>query len=292
MRNIIKLFTMLLAVINIINAQVDKDTIEVGTGWNMIGSLSNGISSELIRTEPSDIIVSPFYGYNPGGGYEAKDTLKKGTGYWVKVSEDGLIIFRWLYENSCPGTPAVDYASKIYNTVQIGSQCWLRENLDVGVRINGISEQTDNSTIEKYCYNNDPSNCDKYGGLYQWQEVMQYTTAEGAQGICPPSWHVPTYAEFQTLSTNVGNDGNALKAVGQGRGDGVGTNTSGFTALLVGYRNLDGSFLGLSDVTFIWSSTAGIMTSKELMSLIDNSSMISIYGESPEGGFSVRCIKD
>ena len=65
--------------------------------------------------------------------------------------------------------------------MQIGSQCWLRENLDVGTMVLGAQEQTDNGTIEKYCYDDNPANCATYGGLYQWNEAMQYdTTARGA----------------------------------------------------------------------------------------------------------------
>ncbi|HSL89900.1 MAG TPA: hypothetical protein VK870_11395 [Ignavibacteriaceae bacterium] len=55
----------------------------------------------------------------------------------------------------CPGTPTVTYAGKTYNTVQIGNQCWLKENLDVGNMIIGSLNQFDNGIIEKYCYNND-----------------------------------------------------------------------------------------------------------------------------------------
>ena len=58
---------------------------------------------------------------------------------------------------------------------------------------------TDNGTMEKYCYNNEPDSCTKYGGLYQWDEMMQYTTQQGVQGICPPGWHLPTDEEWKVL---------------------------------------------------------------------------------------------
>src|SRR5664280_2936541 len=142
-------------------------------------------------------------------------------------------------QNPCPGTPTVDYGGKTYNTVQIGTQCWLKENLDVGTMIHGIDTAKNNGIIEKYCFNDDPATCTAYGGLYQWNEAMQYVTTEGTKGICPSGWHIPTNAEFQTLGTTVSNDGNALKAVGQG---GTSTNTSGFSALLAGYRVYEGYF--------------------------------------------------
>ena len=83
---------------------------------------------------------------------------------------------------------------------------------------------------------------------------MQYVTTEGAQGICPTGWHIPTYDEFETLKDAVGGSGNALKAIGQVTGSGVGTNTSGFSALLAGARYGYGNFAHLSDYTRFWSS--------------------------------------
>jgi len=94
--------------------------------------------------------------------------------------------------NCQPFTDARD--GKTYNTVLIGTQCWMRENLNIGTRIDGSQNQTDNGTIEKYCYDDLESNCDIYGGLYQWDEAMQYVTTQGVQGICPAGWHLPTDA--------------------------------------------------------------------------------------------------
>ncbi|MDR3668834.1 MAG: FISUMP domain-containing protein, partial [Ignavibacteriaceae bacterium] len=74
-------------------------------------------------------------------------------------------------QKACKGIDIVNYSGQKYTTVQIGNQCWLKENLNVGVMINGSSEQTNNGIIEKYCYQNDPANCIKYGGLYQWNEA-------------------------------------------------------------------------------------------------------------------------
>ena len=73
---------------------------------------------------------------------------------------------------------------KIYNTVQIGCQCWMKENLDVGTRIDAPTDQSDNpgaNFIEKYCYDNDPDNCTQYGGLYQWDEMMGYNPSDGCK---------------------------------------------------------------------------------------------------------------
>ncbi len=254
---------------------VHRDTINVSAGWNMIGSLTEIIHVNMVVTEPPGIIVSNFFNYVPQSGYEASDTIKPGVGYWVKVSQNGSIILS--AGPPCPGLPTVTYAGKVYNTVQIGTQCWLKENLNVGTMIIGSANQTNNDTIEMYCYNDDPTNCNTYGGLYQWNKAMQYTTAEGAQGICPSGWHIPTYAEFQTLYTAVSGDGNALKAIGQGTGGGAGTNTSGFSALLAGYRNYDGYFNHLGYNALFWGSTEGYPMGADLMYLSYYYSSILLY---------------
>ena len=186
------------------------------------------------------------------------------------------------------GTSTIIYAGKTYNTVLIGSQCWLKENLNVGTRINGSSNQTNNSTIEKYCYNDLESNCNTYGGLYLWNEAMQYVTTPGTQGICPPGWHIPTKAELQTLASAVGNDGNALKAVGQG----TGTNTSGFSALLAGYRSSSGSFGHLGSYASFWSSTVYNASNAYTLFLTSYDSTISFPYDGKDFGFSVRCLQD
>jgi len=79
----------------------------------------------------------------------------------------------------------------------------MAENLNIGSIIQNLDEMTDNGVIEKYCYNNEPSKCNQYGGLYQWNEVMQYTTTSGVQGICPEGWYIPTDDEWKILEGTV-----------------------------------------------------------------------------------------
>jgi len=188
------------------------------------------------------------------------------------------------------------YGGEEYPTVKIGSQCWFQKNLNIGIRIASSSNQEDNSTIEKYCYNDYDSTCTTYGGLYQWDETMQYSTTPGVQGICPEGWHIPTAAEFETLQIAVSNDGNslhsdgnALKAIGQGTGEGVGTNTSGFSAILAGYGH-SGHFGNLDLMAFFWSSNDGGDPSGALYLGLGKLSIL--YGNEKEDGFSVRCLKD
>lgn len=83
-------------------------------------------------------------------------------------------------------------------TVQIGNQVWMKQNLNVGVMIQGSQNQTNNNVVEKYCYENNEYNCSQFGGLYQWDELMQYL-ATSPKGLCPNGFHVPTNAEYNAL---------------------------------------------------------------------------------------------
>ena len=278
--------------IPITGTHLSIDTIQVQTGWNIIGSLSSPITINSIQTIPPGIISSNYFDYKPGVGYQPTDTLKPGKGYWVKVTQSGTIIL--ISVGPCPGTPTVTYAGKTYNTVLIGNQCWLKENLNVGTMIDSLQNQTDNNIIEKYCYRNDSANCNTYGGLYQWNEAMQYINSSGFQGICPDSWHIPTNEQIQTLLTGVNNNSNPLKAIGQGTGSGAGTNTSGFTALLSGVRIPDNQFYYINYLTLFWSSNKdlNVDTIAFNFQLWSDSWNTSRGFTNQNFGFSVRCLKD
>jgi uncharacterized protein (TIGR02145 family) len=209
----------------------------------------------------------------------------------------------------CPGEPTVLYEGRTYHTVLIGNQCWLRENLNVGTRIDGNQDQTNNvptNIIEKYCYDNLEANCDADGGLYQWAEALQYQNGatnisspdppftENVQGICPPGWHVPALIEFQTLASAVNNDGNSLKREDQAIGlIGQGTNTTGFSAILAGGRYVGGEtyyFLGVE--TVFWSATEDFLSYANNRVLSDASSEFPLGEFYKFAGFSIRCLKD
>ena len=202
---------------------------------------------------------------------------------------------------------AILYGGDVYPTVQIGSQCWFQRHLNIGTRIASSSDQTNNGTIEKYCYNDLDANCRTYGGLYQWAEAVQYengasnTTSPNpafsgnVQGICPAGWHIPTLTEFETLIANVSEDGDALKAVGEYDVGEVteATNTSGFSALLAGCRQSDGSCVSAGIVAFIWSTAEYSATFANTMNLNYHGGYINTTNYNKGGyGLIVRCLKD
>ena len=181
-----------------------------------------------------------------------------------------------------------------YKTVKIGDQTWMKENLNVDHYRNGdvipeVQEgEWSNLTTGAWCYYNyDPANGKKYGKLYNWYAVND------PRGLAPKGWHIPTLKEFETLVATVHQDGNALKAVGQGYGNGVGTNTSGFSALLAGCRFSSIHFGRLGYVAaFFWSSTEDSTDIAYSFGLSNNGSDVSLFGIGKEYGFSVRCVKD
>ena len=198
----------------------------------------------------------------------------------------------------CPGIPTVTYAEQVYNTVFIGSQCWLKENLNVGTMINGSEDMSDDGVIEKYCYDNNPVNCDEYGGLYQWNEMMQYTTTQGVQGICPSGWHLPTDDEWTILTDFLGGSGVAggkMKEAGTVHWNSPNTgatNESGFTALPGGRRSGSGSFYDLGYYGYFWSSTELDTNYAWYRYLYYGDDGVDRNYGHKGNGFSVRCLQD
>lgn len=238
--------------------------------------------------------------------------IKQGTGttYSVTSTVDEITFLNTTTTPFVCGD-VILYGGETYPTILIGSQCWFQKDLNIGTRIDSSLNQTSGNGIEKYCYRGNDANCTTYGGLYQWAEAVQYQNGAtntgllpspftgNVQGICPPGWHIPTKAEFETLIATVNNDGNALKAAGQGGEDfffdtdGSGTNTSGFSALLAGYRYVSGIlFINLGDYTYFWSSTEYDATAANNMDLSFGNSSIFLPDYAKEFGFSVRCLKD
>jgi uncharacterized protein (TIGR02145 family) len=171
-----------------------------------------------------------------------------------------------------------------YPTVDITGQCWLAVNLNYGQQTLSNSMQRDNCIIEKYCYNNDPTNCNPWGGLYQWDEAMQFEENESVQGLCPPGWHIPSEADWNALFALCGGNGFAGDFLRQG-------GMSGFEALLTGGRFMNRVW-ELDESAFYWSSTAHGPYKAWAHSLNSTNHGMSYYPSSRANAFSVRCVQD
>lgn len=222
---------------------------------------------------------------------------------WIRLSPD---ITPW----KC-GESILDYRDgKSYKTTLIGEQCWMAENLNIGTMLITNTYSTDNDIIEKFCYNNVESNCDVYGGMYQWNEMMEYTTTEGTQGICPDGWHLPTDLEWKilegavdtqypiddpiwnTMGTRGYNAGLKLKASTGWDEGGNGTDDYGFSWLPAGFIDQNGAFSGLLQVNNIWSSTAYSSTRGWKRTAYHDEDGTHRYYNNKPCRLSVRCLKD
>ncbi len=268
-----------------------NDTVALRKGWNLVGGISTTVAAGNIVTIPPGLVASGYFRFTPDSGYSGADTLRPGRGYWVKASGPGTLLLR-SQDVPCPGIPAVEYEGNTYHTVQVCDQCWLRENLNVGEWNWGGIPQEDNGLAEKYCFNDELINCTYYGALYQWGEAMQYATEPGSRGLCPPGWHIPTLGEFLMLEDATGGDANAIKALRQGTGSGAGTNTTGFSALLGGYRHLTGTFSITGYQTYFWTSTEKSSTATHSLYLFYNYSDYYFNNIDKGYGVSIRCIRD
>jgi uncharacterized protein (TIGR02145 family) len=198
----------------------------------------------------------------------------------------------------CPGTPTVTYEGQVYNTVLIGNQCWIAENLNVGTMLENSENKSNDGIIEKYCFDNDPANCNEYGGLYQWNEMMEYDTIAGVQGICPDGWHLPTKGEWNILTDFLGGEsvaGGKMKEADSAHWNSPNkgaTNESGFTGLPAGYRYWNGIFNDLGIYGYFWTSTEHSTVTAWRLSLFFANDLIYPVPAGKNLGYSVRCLKD
>ncbi len=235
---------------------------------------------------------------------------------WSEFGESGMTkspemsqdyIMQFATNVPCPGLDSLLYENQWYHTIQVGGQCWMKENMNVGEMIMGNQTQTNNGTIEKYCYANSTMMCDLRGALYIWDELMQYSTENRARGICPEGWHIPSDEEFKVLEGMVDTNfpiGHSkwdqtnwrgfdaaynLKSTWGWMNNGNGIDKYGYLLLTTGYW-YQGGFSDLTEGTLLYSSTSNnnnawkrgfnAMTDKILR---DQSSI---------AGGTVRCIKD
>jgi len=276
---------------------IDVDITEVGT-WIITTNIVNG------------------YSFSGSGVFTTTGTEQitlYGSGLPIDAQTDNFIATANAGGGTC--TFSVDviftcgssfiYIGKNYSTIQIGAQCWMAENLNVGTMISSGTSQTNNGTMEKYCYDNSESYCDTYGGLYQWDEMMLYVTTEGVKGICPTGWHLPSDSEWCTLDNEVdagsftcntftgqGTDcGYNIKTTSGWVANGNGSDLYGFTAHPAGHIS-SGSFQQLAVTANFWTSTIFGPNAIFRKLYYNRSDITRGHINQQNYGFSVRCLKD
>lgn len=192
-----------------------------------------------------------------------------------------------------------DSDGNVYYTVSIGSQVWMAENLKTtkynnGTSISNVIDATawSNLTAGAYCdYNNNPSNSNIYGRLYNYYTVVDLNK------LCPTGWHVPTDAEWTTLTTYLGGEsvaGDKLKGTDTTQwimSNTEPTNETGFTGLPAGNRDEEGAYENFGYFGLWWSST-DYFSSAWCRGLNSRYSGVNRTNSYRRIGYSIRCLKD
>lgn len=232
--------------------------------WTVNGTIL-GTGNTISYTAPS---------ISPGVPIKLRATAAEGGAY----GETTITISGGVPAGSFVCGSGLSYLGQVYGTVSISSQCWLAENLNVGIQLShGTDIPSSTPVIEKWCLNDYPVNngsggCNTgssagQGGLYTWAEALGFAAScnyiscpvsPNQQGICPPLWHIPTDDEYKTLEKSLGmsqaeaDAGGGLATQRGTHQEGSklssqtlnGNNSSGFTGLLAGYRESDPAWYG------------------------------------------------
>lgn len=237
--------------------------------------------------------------------------------------EDGSLINNTITRNwpSQCGT-VTDYDGNTYHTVQIGSQCWMKENLRTTHYSDGTAIATSSSTSNSVPYwnypNNNAGNVVTYGLLYNWPAVMHGVATSnanpsGVQGPCPEGWHVPSDNEWTQLTNFVssrnawwcsGNSTYIAKALASRTGwntysgtcyvgNGLNNNNATrFGAVPAGSRNYNGNYYDFGNYACFWSATENNSNYAWYRNLYYGSASVNRSNIDTRCAYSVRCLKD
>lgn len=250
------------------------------------------------------------------------------TTYYVRAyatNEEGMVYgdtLQFATSFGCGISTVQDYDGNVYNTVQIGSQCWTKENLKTTHYTNGtaipLGSTTSTTVAYRYNPNNDAANVATYGYLYNWPAVMHGEASSnaipsGVQGICPDGWHVPSDREWQEMefaagmsasdtaivgfcgniaSKLCGNTGWTSSNVANAAGNIYAENRdiTGFSAIPAG--TCDGNYNGFSNYADFWSTTESDISLAWRRSFGYSHAEVGRYSHSKSISYSVRCIHD
>lgn len=266
-----------------IEAQITHETIQGGDGAIDL-TISGG-------AEP--------YNYSWSNGAVIEDLQNLSTGqYQVSVSDAAGCSSTRSFP--LKGEMEDERDGQLYKTIKIGDQTWMAEYLNIGTLINTDMPQSDNDIIEKHCFENSLLACDNQGGLYQWNELMDYPLEPYddqliTQGICPDGWHVPNQEEWEELIAFLdGSDvaGGKLKEKGSVHWfhPNVGaTDEVGFSAIPNGDILVQEQ--GSGEFANFWTSSPRV-DGKLCLVLESFSTEIHLEEEGPDYSRPVRCLRD
>lgn len=276
-----------------------NDSPTVADSHTSDGSGIGSFTSQMTGLDPNTTYYIRAYAVNDSG-----------------ISYGNTLTFTTLQVPDPPITTVSDVDGNVYNSVTIGTQVWMAENLQTTHYNNGDpiitglnNNDWTNTTSGAYSiYNDDPENIDSYGLLYNW-----YAVTDNRQ-LCPAGWHVPSDEEWAILAGYLiangygfGGDGNDIaksmaatagwnvsSITGTVGNDQADNNSSGFTAVPAGFRNVDGHYSYEGNIGFWWSTSESSDGSLDaLLRFLQNTSeMLGGTAYDKNKGLSVRCLKD
>ncbi len=276
-------------------------------------------------------LQNPTYVYHNEGIYSVTLTVTNAIGTNSDTKVNFIIVDGVEDGSPCPDARTVlDIENNSYNTVLIGSQCWMKENLKVGTYPNGDeipyvsgdaewSALTDTKFSDAYCYYDDSQN-ESWGALYTYSAAIGdawQRDNKSYQGVCPDGWHLPSEGDWNTLesyliangynwdgttttdkaakSVSSKNNWNASVITGAPGNDSQSNNATGFSVLPAGYRDDNsGSFnSSKGSIAGFWSNTLVLLDVKAVaVDISKDYEDIFITSHDMSTGHSVRCIKD
>ena len=255
---------------------------------NSSSSVKSSSSSSVKQSSSS--VASSSSEYKPYNHMKAFNSDSVLTGAYKQFTYEG----RSYYYLTINGTNQNDEAASV--TV-------MAENLNVGEMVDGDKDQNNDSKIERYCYDNDTTNCQKYGGLYQWAEAMKLSSEcntkscadsikPNHQGICPDGWRLLTYDDIYVIVHADGNKNGVTDIRSTNFG---GLNYSGYSLMGAGYL-WNYKFKNLKETTYWFYPEEGSLDKPSALTGSQSRSTTSGFGGHTQSaykthGFSVRCVK-
>ena len=309
--NLIEVNTNCVSIIRVRTSHLIAGYKSVGI-WNnnelSINRINALVTNRHTDTDNKKKSIKSNFSYQPGDSLKitvCKDTYH--SNFVVKTPEnlDHYIIY---LSKPCSGAETLsDFDGNVYNTVQIGNQCWMKENLktvhyaDGTALIDGTGMTSDSHSKYWFDYDDNPENSEIYGKLYAWAAVMNgegssNTAPSGVQGVCPHGWHVPSKAEWITLANYLGGGlaGGKLKTPGYEYWNFPNTgadNKSGFSAL-PGGRLVFSDYVQVNQQCFFSVCTKDTSPLLFHLSTLNGNYSCGSDAGTQQQGFSVRCVKD
>lgn len=266
-----------------------EESTPIEVSFEVTDPSETGKSDGSIKTDVSG--GSPPYTFLWSNGATIKDIDSLSAGmYILTISDAGQQV---LKDTVNLIDVVFDIDGNAYGFARIGDQIWMRQNLRV-------KHAPDSTAIESYVYNNDTTYELDYGRLYSWNVAMNGSEAEGAQGICPSGWHIPSDEEFKILEMHLGMTQQQADMVNCWRGSPVGERLqvggdSGYDALMSGGLLFGSLYYNIKKSEYMWSSTEYLLDDSKAWRrcLGANKSSVGRYNTyTKNSGLSIRCVKD